>query len=111
MKRQDLEVLNDVPFLFWAKDAEGTYVWGNRAINELAGENVVGKPDAELEWADNAQALREDDRRVLESGEPMFVREYVDHSERGKASLSVCKWADELDGTPHAFGISFVIDE
>jgi hypothetical protein len=56
-----------------------------RTITELAGENVVGKPDAELEWADN--------------------------SERGRASLSVCKRAGDLDGKPHAFGISFVIDE
>jgi len=39
----------------------------------------------------------------------MFVREDVDHSKRGRASLSVCKWADDLDGEPHAFGISFVI--
>jgi PAS domain-containing protein len=111
MRIEDLEVFRDVPFLLWAKDDAGRYVWGNRAIDELAGEPVAGKQDSELVWAENAAALRKDDEEVLASGRPMFAHEYVQRSERGQATLSVCKWADELEGEPHAFGISFVIDE
>jgi hypothetical protein len=93
MRTEDLEPFRNAPFLLWAKDADGVYVWGNRTIDELAGETVTGKPDSELAW-----------------GEPMFVHEHVQRSHRGDAVLSVCKWSDDLDGEPHAFGISFVIE-
>lgn len=38
------------------------------------------------------------------------MHEHVQRSHRGDAVLSVCNCADELDGEPHAFAISFVID-
>jgi PAS domain-containing protein len=110
MRTEDLEPFRSAPFLLWAKDADGVYVWGNRTIDELAGETVTGKPDSELAWADDAEALRRDDEQVLATGEPMFVHEHVQRSHRGDAVLSVCKWSDDLDGEPHAFGISFVIE-
>ena len=110
MRSEDLEPFRNVPFLMWAKNPEGLYVWGNRTIDDLAGEPVAGKPDSELTWAEDAESLRRDDEQVLSTGEPIFVHEHVQRSERGDAVLSVCKWADELDGEPHAFGISFVID-
>ena len=107
---QNLEIFNQMPFLFWVKDEEGVYIWGNQAISDLAGWDVVGKTDAELPWADNAEALRADDNQVLKTGKPIFAHEYVDESSRGKATLNVCKFVGELDGKKHAFGISFVID-
>ena len=45
MEKKDLELFNEVPFLFWVKDEKGTYLWGNKAISQLAGENVAGKTD------------------------------------------------------------------
>ena len=110
MRTEDLEPFRDAPFLLWAKDADGVYVWGNRTIDDLAGEAVTGKPDADLVWGDDAEALRRDDEQVLATGQPIFVNEHVQRSNRGDAVLSVCKWADELDGVPHAFGISFVVE-
>ena len=110
MQSKDLEVLNEMPFLFWAKDEQGRHVWGNRAINQLAQENVIGKTDYELIWADNADALREADKKVFETGQPSYLHEYVDKSGRGKATLSVCKFVGELDGKKCVFGISFVIE-
>jgi hypothetical protein len=32
-------------FLFWVKDEEGRYLWGNRTTSQLVEENVVGKSD------------------------------------------------------------------
>jgi len=105
-----LEAFRDVPFLFWAKDATGKYVWGNRTINQLVGEEVVGKTDRELVWAADAGALLADDRRVFDSGQPIFLQEHVGKSDRGRATLCVCKWLGELDGEKRCFGISFTIE-
>jgi PAS domain-containing protein len=111
MNAKDLEIFNAMPFLFWVKDEEGRYIWGNRAISKIANQDIIGKKDAELPWAANAEALRADDKKVLETGMPIFVHEYVDDSSRGKITLSVCKCIGELDGKKHAFGISFVIEK
>lgn len=109
MQAKDLEAFRDVPFLFWVKDEEWRYLWGNRAICDLAGENVAGKKDEELVWKANAAALVRNDIEVLRSGQPHYMHEKVDHSEHGEATLSVCKWVDDLDGRSLVFGISFVI--
>jgi len=110
MQRSQLEIFNAMPFLFWAKDAEGRYIWGNRVINDFAKQEVAGRTDDDLPWADNAEDLRADDREVLRTGQPVFRREFVDKSERGQATLSVCKFPGELDGEPCVMGVSFVID-
>lgn len=109
MKLEDLEKFRDVPFLMWVKDENWRYLWGNKAICDLAGEDVTGKADAELVWKANATALVHNDEDVLATGTPHFMHERVDHSEHGVATLSVCKWADDLDGRRLVFGISFVI--
>lgn len=109
MQIKDLDAFRDVPFLCWVKDEEWRYLWGNRAICDLAGEDVAGKKDDELTWKANADALVRDDKAVLASGEPHFMQERVEHSEHGPVTLSVCKWVDELDGRRRVFGISFVI--
>ncbi len=109
MTVDDLEIFNQMPFLFWVKDEEGRYVWGNKAICDLAKQDIVGKKDAELPWSTDAGMLRADDKKVLETGEPLFVHETVNDSNRGKVTLSVCKFIGDLNGKKHAFGISFVI--
>lgn len=109
MESKDLEIFNEMPFLFWVKDEKGKYLWGNRTISELAGENIIGKTDDELPWADNANALQADDRKVFESGNPSYVHEYVDKSTHGKATLNVCKWIGEFEGNRRCFGVSFII--
>ena len=47
MQIKDLEVFNEMPFLFWVKDEDGRYLWGNRAISQMAKEDVIGKTDYE----------------------------------------------------------------
>jgi PAS domain-containing protein len=111
MQIKDLEIFNQMPFLFWVKDEEWRYLWGNRAICDLAGEDVVGKKDSELVWKANAAALVKNDEDVMASGKPHYIHELVNHSDVGKATLSVCKWVDDLDGRRLVFGISFVIPD
>lgn len=111
MTLDELEAFRHVPFLMWVKDENWRYLWGNDKISELAGVNVVGKLDADLAWSDNAPALVEHDKSVFDSGEVGYSHERVDHSSRGMATLSVCKWVDELDGVKRVFGVSFIIPD
>ena len=76
MEAKDLEIFEEMPFLFWVKDEEGKYSWGNRTISQLAGENVVGKTDHELVWSDSADVLQAADRQVFESGKLSYLREF-----------------------------------
>ena len=98
-----------LPFLFWVKDEEWRYLWGNQAICDFAGEDVVGKSDRELKWKADAKGLVQNDQEVLASGQAHYYHEHVAHSELGDAMLSVCKWVDELEGRKLVFGVSFVI--
>ncbi|WP_444906941.1 PAS domain-containing protein [Microbulbifer sp. EKSA008] len=109
MTRDELKVVDDVPFLFWVKDKSEKYIWGNQRICELAGEDVVGKTDVQLAWAENAKALREADQRVFSSGEPDYLLEHVVQSSLGEVNLSVCKWLADFEGEQCCFGISFSI--
>jgi PAS domain-containing protein len=111
MQTKDLEAFQDVPFLLWAKGEESRYLWGNKAICALAGESVIGKKDSDLIWKGDAETLVKDDKEVLATGKPRYFHERVDHPEHGKATLSVCKWVDELDGRRLVFGISFIAPE
>ncbi|MEM7177429.1 MAG: PAS domain-containing protein [Pseudomonadota bacterium] len=109
MNSADLTIMNAMPFLFWAKGVDGTYLWGNKTINTFGGGSVVGKSDYELPWADTADALVAHDNLVLEKGEADFMHEVVHQSSQGEATLNVCKFPGELDGIPCTFGVSFVI--
>jgi PAS domain S-box-containing protein len=111
MHIEDLEIFNEMPFLFWVKDTNGKHLFGNRVICDLAGEDVVGKTDRDLIWAKDADSLQAHDRQVLESGKTSFIHEHVQRSRDGEATLNVCKWAGDLDGKSCCFGISFIIDQ
>ena len=110
MKMEELAVMNAMPFLFWAKNEQGVYLFGNSTINEFGGD-VVGKTDYELPWADTADALVAHDNKVLTGNAPDFMHEVVHKSSKGEATLNVCKFPGELDGVRCTFGVSFVIEK
>ena len=109
MTRKELKIFNKMPFFFWVKDNESTYLWANKALRDMAGVEVVGKKDAELPWADSAETLRADDIKVLETGEPLLLHEIVQKPNHN--NLSVCKFVGDFEGKRCAFGISFAIPE
>ena len=111
MQMKELEIFNEMPFLFWVKDANGKHLFGNRVICDLAGEDVVGKTDHDLVWSEDADALQAHDRQVLASGKTSYIHEYVQQSRHGESTLNVCKWVGDLDGEKCCFGISFIINE
>jgi len=108
LQTKDLEIFNEMPFFFWVKDEDGRYLWVNKALADMVTEDIVGKKDSELPWVHDADKLREHDLKVLETGKPAFLHEYV--AEPHKANLSVCKFVADFEGKRCAFGVSFVIE-
>lgn len=109
MQAKDLEIFNEMPFFFWVKDEEGTYIWVNKALRKMSESEIVGKKDSELPWANDAEKLREHDLKVLETGMPIYLNEFV--AEPHEDNLSVCKFVGEFEGKRCAFGVSFVVEE
>lgn len=64
--------------LFW-KDRDSRYIGCNVAVARGMGldsaADVVGRTDFELPWAAHAEELRAEDRRVIESGQPLQGQE------------------------------------
>lgn len=110
MKIEALDVFNDMPFLFWVKDQDGKYIWGNQTIVNHAGEEIAGKTDDELVWSDNAEIIQASDQIVFESGETKNTQDYAAEFSGGKTRLNVCKWLGDLEGEIVCFGLSFVVD-
>ncbi len=73
-------VLSSTPDLVWAKDREGRITLGNEATFDRLGggdpERVLGRDVSDL-VADpaEAEAIQQNDARVLRRGEPVFVEE------------------------------------
>ncbi len=70
-------VIDADPNLVFAKDREGRFTLANQAVAEMYGttpEELVGKTDAAFNPdTEEVDAFREDDRKVLETGEPVFI--------------------------------------
>jgi diguanylate cyclase (GGDEF)-like protein/PAS domain S-box-containing protein len=69
-------MINHVPDYIYAKDAEGRFLIANEvtvADNGLGSlQELVGKTDFDLHPYEFAQAIAETERRVIETGEPVF---------------------------------------
>ncbi len=72
-------VLDTIPIRVFWKDRNGRYQGCNRWFAEDAGfsrpEEVVGRTDAEMPWAMEGPILEEEDRRIIETGQPLLGRE------------------------------------
>ncbi len=66
-------VIDTIPVRVFWKDWNGRYLGCNRALAQDAGkkapDEVVGRTDDDLAWADFAEKYREDDRSVMDAGE------------------------------------------
>jgi PAS domain S-box-containing protein len=73
-KRLLKTIIDTAPIRIFWKDKEGIYLGCNQAFLNDAGlsneHQIIGKSDYDMVWSENAQAYREDDRRVQESGVP-----------------------------------------
>ncbi|WP_437586188.1 AAA family ATPase [Sorangium sp. So ce1000] len=98
----------------YLKDREGRYLLVNRQVGNLAGltsHELLGKTDAELFRGANIEALRDNDRRVLDGGEPLEFEEemMVDGELRTYLSVKFPLGEDVMPGV--VCGISTDITE
>jgi len=75
--RQKLRiVLDTVPQRVFWKDVTGVYLGANRRLLEEAGlervEQIVGLTDHDMPWREFAQRYRDEDRQVIETGQPLL---------------------------------------
>jgi PAS domain S-box-containing protein len=78
--REELRKIIDlVPDLIFAKNREGKYLLANEKTAETYGlspEEVEGKQESEvIPNVEDSEQFREDDREVIETGEPKFIPE------------------------------------
>jgi PAS domain S-box-containing protein len=83
--------LDNLPFLFWLKDAESRFLAVNRVFANACGratpEELIGLSDLDVWPQDLAQRYREDDADVMKSGREKTVEEPV-------AGGSVADWIE-----------------
>ncbi|HMP73872.1 MAG TPA: PAS domain S-box protein [Kiritimatiellia bacterium] len=111
-------LIEGTPDPIYFKDRQGRFIRVNEAMARAFGvgapRDVVGKTEADFLPEDEASAAAEEDRRVLESGEPTTGHEEVRHLVQGEESwVSVTRAPlrnvrNEVIGT---FGVSRDISE
>ena len=65
------EILATLPYSVFWKDTDFRYLGCNQAFAEATGlmpEEIVGKTDHEMPWADNAEIFIDEDKEVIRSG-------------------------------------------
>ena len=81
-------VLDTIPVRVFWKDLESNYLGCNRAFALDAGlqstEEVFGRNDSEMGWAEQADLYRSDDRRIIESGVPILGTEELLNTPAGE---------------------------
>ena len=81
-------VLDTIPVRVFWKDLESRYLGCNRPFAEDAGlespEQIIGRTDFELRWAEQARLYTDDDRQVMESGVAKIAYEEPQTHAEGK---------------------------
>ena len=78
----------------YVKDREGRYLLINQAGAEVVGETpgaMIGRRDEEFFGAEEGRRIRRDDRRVMETGEPLEKTEEADVPGRGRRLFDTIK--------------------
>lgn len=86
-------LIDAFPFMVWLKDTDSRFVEVNRAVTENFGsalENTLGKVDADFLPKQEADALVEQDRRVMRTGQPITIERHF-HGARGSFWVEVFK--------------------
>ena len=80
-------VIDTIPDRVYWKDTHGRYLGVNRRFEIESGvacsEEIIGKTDADLPWASLAPTIREEDRKVVSSGQPLLSLEHSFNDAQG----------------------------
>ena len=89
-------VLDTIPVgVFW-KDRDSKYLGCNRQFAIYAdlgsGEEIIGKYDRDMPWAEDSELYIKNDRKVIESGMPIYNFEHLERKTNGNSAwLSTSK--------------------
>lgn len=100
-------LLDNTTTVVFLKDCEGRFILVNRRFSQvfhLATDAIQGRTDAEIFPAPLAAAFRENDRRVLKTGQPLEVEEYAPHEDGVHTYISVKFPVQDAEGRIVAVG-------
>lgn len=101
------DIVDNVNALIYLKAADGTYLWLNRAYEDLLQiprEKVLGNDDFSLWPHDIADVYSANDRAVVEAGRPMEFEEPIPSAESTGMWLTLKFPLYDEDGIPYAVG-------
>jgi PAS domain S-box-containing protein len=67
-------IIDNIPHAVYFKDKKGRFIWVSKIYGTTHGA-VIGKTDFDLYPEDEAREATEDDKRVMETGEPIIDKE------------------------------------
>ena len=86
-------LVETIPLCIARKNLKGEFVFANRALRELFGkplDEIVGRDDYEFSPRDLADKYREDDQRVIDTGQPLEFIE-ISHLETDQRHIHTLK--------------------
>lgn len=103
------EVLDTIPVRVFWKDLNSVYLGCNRLFALDAGlnnsEEIIGKADDQLQWADHSEIYIADDREVMDSGKPKLSIEELRTMQSGKKTWLLTSKVPLLDQNNRIIGI------
>jgi PAS domain S-box-containing protein len=112
------EIIDLVPYPIFARDGEGRYLLGNRALAEFYGlplASIIGRTIREVEGPEsNWEIMEESDRRVLETQETVCVPDATLTDGSGRVrNFQTYKMPCDLtgEGARHVMGIAIDVTE
>lgn len=100
-------IVQQCPGRLFVKTGDGVYIMSNDTFAAEAGVDVAtiaGKRDEDLAWPHLAEQYREDDRRVVDSGETITVVEPAVSSD-GRSFMVQTTKRPLRDGAGNIFGV------
>jgi|GEM_PF-5791381 len=67
------EIFSSIPGHIFAKDLDGVYIFSNNQLEK----DVVGKKDTDFPWKEQAEQLRQNDQKVVETKQSLSFVEKV----------------------------------
>ncbi|MCB1177166.1 MAG: PAS domain-containing protein [Leptospiraceae bacterium] len=112
------KIMDSIPGFAFLKDSNLNYVQANRTFCDLLHipyEQIRGKTDYDIFPKDLADKYTNDDKKVIQTGKPIFVEEVtVDQTNKGKRFVVATRklpWKDDEGNIIGIYGLGFDITE
>ncbi|MGA8165625.1 MAG: PAS domain-containing protein [Waddliaceae bacterium] len=99
------QLMDQVPGCTYLKDLEGTTIACSHSVHEDLLENPIGKTDHELFSKEEADQIRENDKSVIASRQPLTFVEKIQGKKRREPSLYFSIKAPLFDKNGNVIGI------